>query len=138
MATFYHHCHFLSCQMNATFILQGIHMKLPSFSHFRNFPAAWLLLFNAITIVVLLPIMEKFVYPWLSKRGYRIIPLTRISIGKFEVGNVPHWSGEGIAVGRHIIAHCFLEPNWMYFCEQCCNIDDQVAFDKLPFAIYPH
>ena len=70
-------------------------MKLPSFSHFRNFPAAWLLLFNAITIVVLLPIMEKFVYPWLSKRGYRVIPLTRISIGKFEVGNVPHWSGQG-------------------------------------------
>ena len=62
-------------------------MKLPSIGGIHNsFPAAWLNLFNAVTIVILLPIMEKIIYPWFSKRGYHIIPLTRISIGKFEVG----------------------------------------------------
>ena len=60
-------------------------MKLPKIDILdRSFPAAWLFLFNSLIIVILLPIMEKCVYPWLAKRGYKMIPLTRISIGRFE------------------------------------------------------
>ncbi len=55
-------------------------IAVPNLEHF---PAAWLYFFNAVVIVILLPIMEKLVYPWLTKRGYEMIPLTRISIGKF-------------------------------------------------------
>ena len=67
-------------QMNATFLQQGIHMDV-TILDFKYFPAAWLSFFNAAVVVILVPIMEKFVYPWLAKRGYEMIPLTRISIG---------------------------------------------------------
>lgn len=68
-------------QMNATFLQQGIHMNLNVLHNFDNFPAAWLSFFNAVVIVILLPIMDRLVYPWLTKRGYNMNPLTRISIG---------------------------------------------------------
>ena len=78
--------------MNATFLQQGIHMDITDILGFKHFPAAWLSVFNALVVVILLPVMEKFVYPWLAKRGYEMIPLTRISIGEFEgrtIRNVP-------------------------------------------------
>ena len=59
-------------------------MNLNVIHNFDKFPAAWLYFFNAVVIVILLPIMNRFVYPWLTKRGYDMFPLTRISIGKFR------------------------------------------------------
>jgi dipeptide/tripeptide permease len=66
--------------MVATFLQQGIRMDI-TVLNFNHFPAAWLALSNAAVVVILVPIMEKFVYPWLTKKGYEMIPLTRISIG---------------------------------------------------------
>ncbi|XP_028396828.1 solute carrier family 15 member 4-like [Dendronephthya gigantea] len=67
-------------QTNATFLQQGVRMKI-TIDNFKHFPVAWLTFFNSVIIVILLPFMEKVVYPWLTKRGYKMIPLTRISIG---------------------------------------------------------
>ncbi|XP_046841582.1 solute carrier family 15 member 4-like isoform X2 [Xenia sp. Carnegie-2017] len=66
-------------QMNATFLNQGLQMKLPF--EYSSFPVAWLLFFNIFIILILLPIMNRFVYPWLKRHGYNMAPLTRISIG---------------------------------------------------------
>lgn len=65
--------------MSATFLNQGLQMKLPY--ERIGFPVAWLLVFNIFTILILLPIMNRFVYPWLKRHGYNMAPLTRISIG---------------------------------------------------------
>ena len=85
-------------------------MKLPSIGGINNsFPAAWLNLFNAVTIVILLPIMEKIIYPWFSKKGYSIIPLTRISFGKFKVEKF----------GIYHVITCYCE--FLFYCAVLTN-----------------
>jgi len=74
--------------MNSTFLLQGLHMRL-SFDpddasedvHDAHVVPAWLSLVDVSFVLVLIPIMDKFVYPWLDKKGWSLSVFTRISIG---------------------------------------------------------
>lgn len=46
---------------------------------------AWLTLVDVSFVLVLIPIMDKLVYPWLDKKGWGLSIFTRISIGKSSV-----------------------------------------------------
>jgi peptide/histidine transporter 3/4 len=50
---------------------------------FKQIPAAWLSLFNVIFILLLLPLLDKVVYPLLDKYNYSPSLRTRILIGMF-------------------------------------------------------
>jgi len=92
-------------QMNSTFLLQGLHMRL-SFDpddasedvHDAHVVPAWLSLVDVSFVLVLIPIMDKFVYPWLDKKGWSLSVFTRISIGfLFAVGSMVVAGGVEIA-----------------------------------------
>ncbi|XP_033118899.1 solute carrier family 15 member 4-like [Anneissia japonica] len=85
-------------QMQTTFLLQGLHMRVTvkplchhhnrsenttCLSHKDNFmfPAAWLTVFNVVTVLFMIPLMERIVYPYLDRRGWHISLLKRINIG---------------------------------------------------------
>ena len=46
---------------------------------------AWLTLVDVSFVLILIPIMDKLVYPWLDKKGWGLSIFTRISIGKPSV-----------------------------------------------------
>lgn len=83
-------------QMNSTFLLQGLHMKIqvvlnPTDTPTRKFDVvpAWLSLVDVCFVLMLIPVMDKMVYPWLDKKGWRLSVFTRISIGfLFAVGSM--------------------------------------------------
>ncbi|CAF2599209.1 unnamed protein product [Rotaria sp. Silwood2] len=69
----------LYVQVETTFIVQGAHMKLPSF--FKEMPVVWLSLGNQIIIIVTIFLLNAFVYKRLQASG-RSFPInTRIVIG---------------------------------------------------------
>ena len=45
-------------------------------------PPAWLSLVDVIFVLILIPIMDKWIYPWLDRKGWSPSVFTRISIGK--------------------------------------------------------
>lgn len=87
-------------QIETTFLLQGLHMKLDP-STIDNFTSVanpynctkiatmksptlsvtWLSLFNVVIIVIFIPLMEKVILPWLDKNGRPISLQQRIIIG---------------------------------------------------------
>ncbi|KAK3589154.1 hypothetical protein CHS0354_017122 [Potamilus streckersoni] len=89
-------------QIETTFLVQGLHMKLSFYSqnnvevcnnsqlHVMNnstsdppfqIVAAWLSLFDVVLLIVILPIMNKVVYPWISRSGYNFTMERRIALG---------------------------------------------------------
>ncbi|KAJ7377294.1 hypothetical protein OS493_030106 [Desmophyllum pertusum] len=75
-------------QMNSTFLLQGLHMKISlindtidSAEDLRQVPPAWLSLVDVIFVLILIPVMDKWIYPWLDRKGWSLSVFTRISIG---------------------------------------------------------
>ena len=46
---------------------------------------AWLTLVDVSFVLILIPIMDKLVYPWLDRKGWGLSIFTRISIGKPSV-----------------------------------------------------
>ena len=44
---------------------------------------AWISLVDVIFVLILIPIMDKLVYPWLDKKGCSLSVFTRISTGKY-------------------------------------------------------
>ncbi|CAH1232631.1 SLC15A4 [Branchiostoma lanceolatum] len=96
-------------QMQTTFQLQGLHMRIPPFNitvknnnpglttqavHNNTepngsglvkmqMPAAWLTLFDALLLLILIPVMDRVVYPWMDRRGCHFSVLKRISLGMF-------------------------------------------------------
>ncbi|KAL3856879.1 hypothetical protein ACJMK2_011587 [Sinanodonta woodiana] len=90
-------------QIETTFLVQGLNMKLSfqsqqpimkvcngnktpiSNSSSADQPfqivAAWLSLFDVVLLILILPIMNKFVYPWISRRGYNFTMEKRIALG---------------------------------------------------------
>ncbi|KAK3703597.1 hypothetical protein QZH41_019140 [Actinostola sp. cb2023] len=72
-------------QMNSTFLLQGLHMNLRFNTTFKDttftVPAAWLSLADVTVVLLLIPLMDRVIYPWLDKKGYNLSLNKRISIG---------------------------------------------------------
>ncbi|XP_070572643.1 solute carrier family 15 member 4-like [Ptychodera flava] len=86
-------------QMMTTFLIQGLHMKISpnaqnstalngtgyqtAVPYEKGFqvPASWLMLFDVLLLLVLIPIMDRLVYPCLDRRGCHLSMLKRIAIG---------------------------------------------------------
>ncbi|XP_071506265.1 solute carrier family 15 member 4-like [Diadema antillarum] len=66
-------------QMSSTYLLQAERMKL-KYGTF-TLPAAALNLFNVIIILILIPIVDRFIYPCFEKLGLPLSMLKRIGIG---------------------------------------------------------
>ena len=58
-------------------------------TNFSNIPASWLTLTDILFVIILIPIMDKFVYPALERRGIKMTVIARISIGEnFSNSNI--------------------------------------------------
>ncbi|XP_013392509.1 solute carrier family 15 member 4 [Lingula anatina] len=68
-------------QMQSTYLLQGTHMKLGFSDDDFKIPAASLNLFNVAIILILVPIMDRIVYPLLARVKIYPSQLVRIGIG---------------------------------------------------------
>ncbi|NXS98138.1 S15A3 protein, partial [Jacana jacana] len=80
-------------QMQSTFYLQGLHLHIPSiFQHGQDhtstlqaytFPNAWLLLVNVVVLLVLVPLKDHLIEPFLARRGLLPSALKQIAMGMF-------------------------------------------------------
>lgn len=78
-------------QMQTTFQIQGMHMKLnfhnhtnstgPDDQHNFEVPTTWLSLFNIVFIIIFVPLLDKFIYPLLDRHNMAPSFRTRILIG---------------------------------------------------------
>lgn len=66
-------------QLYGTYILQGLHLEA-SYSGF-TIPATWLSLFEIVTLLLFVPLIERGVYPTLAKFGIEVPVLWRIVVG---------------------------------------------------------
>lgn len=71
-------------QMSTSFQAQGLHMNLhlnrSSATDFQ-IPAAWLTLCDDAFVILLIPILNLVVYPFLDKKNITTVPLCRIVVG---------------------------------------------------------
>ncbi|KAJ1168589.1 hypothetical protein NDU88_000509 [Pleurodeles waltl] len=85
-------------QMQSTYYLQGLHLRLPSFFPNQNasntsslnseeetyrIPEAWLLMANVIVLLVLIPLKDRFIDPFLMRRNFFPSALKRMALGMF-------------------------------------------------------
>ncbi|XP_032067516.1 solute carrier family 15 member 3 [Thamnophis elegans] len=91
-------------QMQSTYYLQGLHLSIPNFfqnSHMNNsalsatidtiymFPDAWLLLANVVVLLILIPLKDRVIDPFLAKKKLLPSALKRMALGMiFGLGSV--------------------------------------------------
>ncbi|CAN0333527.1 solute carrier family 15 member 4-like [Lampetra fluviatilis] len=79
-------------QMQTTYQLQSLHLQIPkifnttssgncSSSPSHVFPTAWFTLFDALLLLVLIPVADRVVFVWLARRGFRPAPVLRMAVG---------------------------------------------------------
>ncbi|XP_052802379.1 solute carrier family 15 member 4-like [Mya arenaria] len=91
-------------QMETTFLVQGLHMRLflgkeanvtkmcnvsPSTVYPPDKPlengfgiaVAWLTLFDVVLLIILIPVMDKIIYPWINSQGWSFTMVKRILVG---------------------------------------------------------
>lgn len=91
-------------QMETTFLVQGLHMRLylkgdhtvaenctapegiwkPDNKDLKNrfsIAVAWLSLFDVVLLILLIPVMDRVIYPWIRRKGWNFSMVTRIIIG---------------------------------------------------------
>uniref|UniRef100_A0ACB8G2H4 Uncharacterized protein n=2 Tax=Sphaerodactylus townsendi TaxID=933632 RepID=A0ACB8G2H4_9SAUR len=83
-------------QMQSTYYLQGLHLYIPNiFQHSNSnnsalsasvggsykFPDAWLLLANVIVLLILVPLKDRVIDPFLAKRKLLLSALKRMTVG---------------------------------------------------------
>jgi len=86
-------------QMGTTFLMQGLHMRIDIPKEDVNcsvpvdvpdrhgIPVAWLSLFNVVILILLIPFLDRLIYPRLDCRGIVISMRARIALGMmFAVG----------------------------------------------------
>ena len=79
---------FVFFQGLTTYLLQGSYMKLKINDKF-SFPAASLAIFENASLLVLIPFIDRVVYPGLRRFGFNFTPLRRIGVGLiFAAGSV--------------------------------------------------
>ena len=61
-----------------------INDTIDSAEDLRQVPPAWLSLVDVIFVLILIPVMDKWIYPWLDRKGWSLSVFTRISIGKYS------------------------------------------------------
>ena len=66
--------------MSTTYLIQAQYMKINLGSNF-NLPAASLSIFDISIVLLLIPVMDKIVYPLLRYIGIKFTPLRRIGVG---------------------------------------------------------
>uniref|UniRef100_A0A8C8SAN9 Solute carrier family 15 member 3 n=1 Tax=Pelusios castaneus TaxID=367368 RepID=A0A8C8SAN9_9SAUR len=80
-------------QMQSTYYLQGLHLFIPNiFQHngtgnsvggSYTFPDAWLLLANVVVLLVLVPLKDRVIDPFLARRQLLPSALKRMALGMF-------------------------------------------------------
>ena len=66
-------------QMQTSYLIQGTYMKLKTGK--LNVPVASLSIFDIIIVLLLIPIMDKVLYPVIRYCGINFSPLRRIGVG---------------------------------------------------------
>ncbi|XP_072051177.1 LOW QUALITY PROTEIN: solute carrier family 15 member 4-like [Amphiura filiformis] len=94
-------------QMSTTYLLQGERMRL-IYGNF-SIPVASLSLFNSIVILILVPIVDRFVYPFFARCGMPLSKLQRIGIGMI-FASISVVIAAGIEIARKNIMQ---EGGWM-------------------------
>ena len=65
-------------------------------------PAAWLTLFNQVFLILALPVLTKYLYPYLDRRGIRLSMLSRIGVGMF-VSSLAVFTAGGLETFRTVL-----------------------------------
>lgn len=87
-------------QMETTFLIQGLHMRMIWAKNPRNtsvsatknatavheadqfkLVAAWFSVFDVVALILLLPLFDRIIYPWLERRGHPMGVSKRIFLG---------------------------------------------------------